>query len=72
MTDAGAEFTGKALANIRLARGHMAKTVAAELGLVKETYSRWEHSTFLPRRVAFAMLYAMDRIEQRAGNERHI
>ena len=65
---ADAEFTGKALADIRLTRGHTAKAVATELGLTKESYSRWEHSTVLPRRVAFAMLHAMDRIEQRVGN----
>ncbi len=52
----------------RIARGLRAQDVAAELQIFPSVYSRWENSDSLPRRVSYAMLYAMDRLSERQGD----
>ena len=45
----------------RIERGLRSKDVAHELDVAPETYSRWEKG-IVPRRVAYAMMYAIDRL----------
>ena len=56
--------SGAELADERRRRGHTARAVASELMVDKVTMSRWENSQFLPRRVAYALRYAMQKIEE--------
>ena len=53
----------------RIRRGLLAKDVARELNVTPPTYSRWENSHSLPRRVSYAMMYAMDILERGHGQD---
>lgn len=47
----------------RVTRGLLAKDVADELGIKPSAYSRWENSQSLPRRVSYAVMYAIDLLD---------